>query len=594
MPDKPLILMIDDDEFAIATLQALLQSENYKFLTAVNGQDGFTKAKEYQPDLILLDIMMPEMDGFTLCKKIRQEKDIAESTIVIITALDDKESKLEGFEAGADDFITKPFDKVELKLRIQTILKLNRFRKLSMERERFKSVFDDFPRAIFLLDYQGIIKEINNKAKEIFHYASLVNLEIKDLLHPAFRDHFLQTLSTLTPTHTRTNVSVLFAIPGQEPFATEIFLLRLVIADEVFYQVLIKNEATDPFYEANSRTSLQFFQEMTNSIGLVDQHYHLLSANPAMLALLGYARVEEAKDALQEWFCLDQQRIVAEPYQNFTIRLVPFQPAKQSQHPEQECLFYSIQLSVPGKTIFLLMLTPTGEEYLMEKWESKVHRSLSDYLESTSTKMDLIMTNMMALEPTGPLFKNYWEGYQTAVSPLVNFLYQLVRLEDKSQGIPGYASEPVSLHQIMMELDTEISHDSEWNHPSFTLSLKPTPPVMTNKKLFKEMLRSWLYFLPPSLVNHAIHIKTDQSESLACLDIQFDPTERPHADWQPFWNSLFYRKPPHKAHPEDAYFLLHSKKLMRHLGGDIKFHLETESPIQHLLFCFPLLQKIEK
>jgi len=313
-----------------------------------------------------------------------------------------------------------------------------------------------------------------------------------------------------------------------------------------------------------------------------------------MLAFLGYARVEDAKDALQEWFCLDQQRIVAEPYQHFAIRLVPFQPAKQSRHPAQECLFYSIQLSVPGKTIYLLTLTPTGEEYLMEKWESKVHRSLSDYLESTSSKMNLIMTNMMELEPTGPLFKNYWEGYQTAVSPLVNFLYQLVRLDDKSREISGYTFEPVSLHQIMMELDTEISHDSEWNHPPLTLSLKPTAPVMTNKKLLKEMVRSWLYFIPPSLVNHAIQIKTDQTDSLACLDIQFDPAERIQADWQPFWNHLFYRKHPHKAHPEDAYFLLHSKKLMRYLGGEIRFHLETDSLVQHLLFCFPLLRKIVK
>jgi hypothetical protein len=201
------------------------------------------------------------------------------------------------------------------------------------------------------------------------------------------------------------------------------------------------------------------------------------------------------------------------------------------------------------------------------------------------------MENMLDLEPTGPLFKNYWEGYHTSVSPLVNFLYHIILLEDKSQKIPDYTSEPVSLHQIMMELDTEISHDSEWNHPPFTLSLKPTPLVMTNKKLLKEMLRSWLYFLPPNLVNHAINIKTDQSDKLACLDIQFDPTERTDPDWQPFWNHLFYRKPPQQAHPEEAYFLLHSKKLIRYLGGEIRFHTETEPFSQHLLFCFPLLRK---
>ena len=589
MPDKPMILMIDDDPFAIATLQALLQADHYKFLVAQNGEEGLEKARAFHPDLILLDIMMPGMDGFSLCERIRKEKDISESTIVMITALDDKESKIKGFEAGADDYITKPFDKVELKLRIQTILKLNRFRKLFNERERFKSIFDDFPRAIFLIDSHGVIKETNCKANEIFHYAPLIGNEMKNLLHPAFQEHFQQTLSHLDTVNNRANIPVLFSLPSQEPFATDIFLLRLMIQESPYFQVLIKNEATNPFSESVDRSISQHFQEMTNSIALIDQDYNILWANPSMLAFLGHAQSEKAIHALHEWFQLDRQRTVDESHQDFTIRLVPLTPKMQSQLPDQECLFYIMHLMVPGKPIYMLSIVPTGERFQVERWESQIYKSLSVYMERSRTQVHSILRSMQNITPHGQLFKNYWESYHAAVTPLVSFLYMTTRFNDKSQVLPDCTPEPFSLAEMMTEIDKEISHDPEWRYPVLSLELTPVPMVQTDRKIFKSLLRSWLYFLPQSLVNQSITVTAHQTETFACLDIRYDPTQRRNPNWNQFWNRLFSRKSSHTAHPEDAFYLLNFKKLIPHLGGEMQIRTEPHPHCQHLIFCFPIL-----
>ncbi len=129
------ILVVDDDPLGRDTLAALLAPEGYELLLAESGPAALDKATTTTPDLVLLDIMMPGMDGFEVCKRFRQDARMSEVPIILITALDDRDSKLRGIDAGADDFVSKPFDKVELRIRLRTIVRLNRFRKLLRERE---------------------------------------------------------------------------------------------------------------------------------------------------------------------------------------------------------------------------------------------------------------------------------------------------------------------------------------------------------------------------------------------------------------------------------------------------------------------------
>lgn len=130
------ILVIDDEKTTRMTLAALLDKPNYHVEMAEDGIEGFELAKKIKPDVILLDIMMPRMSGYDVCQRIRSNPEIGEVPIIMITALDDSDAKLHGLTAGADDFLTKPFDRLELEIRLHTLRHVNRYRHLLEEREK--------------------------------------------------------------------------------------------------------------------------------------------------------------------------------------------------------------------------------------------------------------------------------------------------------------------------------------------------------------------------------------------------------------------------------------------------------------------------
>ncbi len=105
------ILIVDDESAGRDTLEAILEGQGYTLEMAENGQQAIEKARNLLPDVILLDVMMPGMTGFEVCKSLRNDPSLAEIPIIIVTALDDHESLMQGLGLGADDFITKPFDR---------------------------------------------------------------------------------------------------------------------------------------------------------------------------------------------------------------------------------------------------------------------------------------------------------------------------------------------------------------------------------------------------------------------------------------------------------------------------------------------------
>jgi len=102
------ILIVDDDEAGRTALVSILEADNYELFQANSGFQAIEIASRKHPDIILLDVMMPEMDGFETCRRIRNDLNIAEIPIIFLTALDDRQSLLRGLEAGADGFLTKP------------------------------------------------------------------------------------------------------------------------------------------------------------------------------------------------------------------------------------------------------------------------------------------------------------------------------------------------------------------------------------------------------------------------------------------------------------------------------------------------------
>ena len=114
------ILVVDDEALLVKGIRFNLQSEGYDVITGSDGRDAVQMVMEEKPDLVILDVMMPHMDGMTACGKIREFSDVP---IILLTAKTDDMDKLMGFDHGADDYITKPFNILELKARIRALLR---------------------------------------------------------------------------------------------------------------------------------------------------------------------------------------------------------------------------------------------------------------------------------------------------------------------------------------------------------------------------------------------------------------------------------------------------------------------------------------
>ena len=114
------ILVVDDEALLVKGIRFNLQNEGYDVITGSDGLEAVTAVREQEPDLVVLDVMMPNMDGMTACSKIREFSDVP---IILLTAKTDDMDKLMGFDHGADDYLTKPFNILELKARIRALLR---------------------------------------------------------------------------------------------------------------------------------------------------------------------------------------------------------------------------------------------------------------------------------------------------------------------------------------------------------------------------------------------------------------------------------------------------------------------------------------
>ena len=130
MKTKQVILVVDDQTQNNDLLEAYLVPEGYEIIKATSGEEALAKLAGNQIDLILLDVMMPGMDGFEVTRRIRQDPQTKLVPIILVTALKETEDRIQGIKAGCDDYISKPFDKMELLARIQSLLKIKAYNDL--------------------------------------------------------------------------------------------------------------------------------------------------------------------------------------------------------------------------------------------------------------------------------------------------------------------------------------------------------------------------------------------------------------------------------------------------------------------------------
>ena len=134
MSEEPTVLVIDDLPQNTRLLEAILIPKGYQVVTAASGEEGLQALQENQPDLVLLDILMPGMDGYEVCRRIREDPATAFLPVVMITASGDQE-KRRALETGADDFVTKPFDQTELLARVRSLVRIKQHHD-TIERQR--------------------------------------------------------------------------------------------------------------------------------------------------------------------------------------------------------------------------------------------------------------------------------------------------------------------------------------------------------------------------------------------------------------------------------------------------------------------------
>ena len=127
MREQPVVLVVDDQAPNRKLLADLLMSKGYSVETAESGEEALMKIKSVQPDLVLLDVVMPGLSGYDVCRAIRTDPATGVLPVVMVTALDPAQERVKGLEAGADDFLTKPINAPELLARVKSLLRIKAF-----------------------------------------------------------------------------------------------------------------------------------------------------------------------------------------------------------------------------------------------------------------------------------------------------------------------------------------------------------------------------------------------------------------------------------------------------------------------------------
>ncbi len=168
------ILVVDDEEHIIELLKFNLENSGYKVLTANNGIDALKLTKAEIPKLILLDLMLPGMDGYDICKEIRKDSSMAHIPIIMITAKGEELDKILGLELGADDYITKPFSIRELLARVKAVLrrtgtqyvdKIYKFGDITIDFQRHEITKNNNKVDLTLKEFELLEMLIKNKGK---------------------------------------------------------------------------------------------------------------------------------------------------------------------------------------------------------------------------------------------------------------------------------------------------------------------------------------------------------------------------------------------------------------------------------------------
>jgi PAS domain S-box-containing protein len=187
---KHKVLVVDDDSGIRKLIGILLPSTEFLVRPAATGAEALEIVSDFEPDIVVLDINLPDINGVNLCRALRTDPRLGEVPILLLTGLADRNTRLGGIEAGADEFITKPFDTDEFIARVRTITRLNRYRRLHAERRKFEWVVQNSDSAYVFVGADGVVTYANQLAERYLGARaaeSLVGRSFRDVAAARFR-----------------------------------------------------------------------------------------------------------------------------------------------------------------------------------------------------------------------------------------------------------------------------------------------------------------------------------------------------------------------------------------------------------------------
>lgn len=220
---KGTILVVDDTPASIGMLQSALEQENYEVLIATNGQKALDRVELILPDLILLDIMMPGIDGYETCLQLKSKKSTQNIPVIFLSALSETFDKVRAFSIGGVDYLTKPVEPEELLVRVKTHIRINHLEKelqiankelerrvdertaeltqanisLKEREEMFRSIFDGSSIGIVLLDKDGLVVIANQTIREMYGLTQVSDITgVNLLLDPNYHQNFRSRMYT--------------------------------------------------------------------------------------------------------------------------------------------------------------------------------------------------------------------------------------------------------------------------------------------------------------------------------------------------------------------------------------------------------------
>ncbi len=270
------ILIVDDEEANLKYMSTLISRYGYIFDTARNGIEAIEKTKKINPDIILLDILMPEMDGIEACKRLKEDPETRHIPIIVLTALEDKETKIESLKAGANDFLSKPVDNIELIARIKNFLQLKNLEEIKKNNEiltgtikaieiakrEWEQTMDCINDIVILIDASDNIIRCNKILTALTgrSYSELLNRKWQDVFKESGFSYKISSSGSIEYYH-----------PGGRYFNYDIYYVKNLGTASTYTAVITLQDITDRKKREEERERTE--EELKKSKEMLEAHH---------------------------------------------------------------------------------------------------------------------------------------------------------------------------------------------------------------------------------------------------------------------------------------------------------------------------------